>query len=97
MITPTSGKISGASSVVALSTGITGVTRAKWVGVQTGANSNVILIGGPEVTASVGFPIPANYAGQFFPPISELSELYDLTKIMVYVKSGDTLNFMVGG
>lgn len=105
MVTPTSILITGASAVVALSSGApqpSGYTagnslRGKWVQIlaPTGNGANV-LIGGPEVTASVGFPlVPGQF--QFLPPISELNEFYDLSKIKAYVPSGNTLEVLYGG
>lgn len=70
---------------------------AKFVQVVTGANSANVLIGGNEVTSSVGFTIPANFAGQMLPPIAELSEYYDLSAINAYIASGDVLYLLYGG
>ena len=105
MITPTSIKITGASAVVALSSGAptpTGFTagvplRAKWVQILApSSNGNNVLIGGAEVTSSVGFAlVPGQF--QFCPPVSELGELYDLSKMMAYVHSGDVLEVLYGG
>lgn len=99
MINPTSGKITGAGAVVSLATGLSSVLRAKWIQVVTpSSNTGTARIGGPEVTGSTtGFPLPGNWSGMLFPPVSELSEIYDLAKINVYVAMGDELDFIVGG
>jgi len=95
MINPRSITITGASAVVPLSA--TALT-AKWVQVVTpGNNSNSVFIGGPEVAANVGFEIPKGWAGQLFPPISELLELYDLSQIKAYISTGDRLDVLYGG
>ncbi len=71
---------------------------AKFVqAVTAAANSANVLIGGNEVTSSVGFPLPPNFAGQMLPPISEISEFYDLSLINAYLASGDVLYLLYGG
>jgi hypothetical protein len=59
----------------------------------TGNASNV-LIGGNEVTSTVGFPLPPAYAGMFFPPIAETSTRYDLTQQYYWAAAGDKLNVL---
>lgn len=72
--------------------------RAKWVQqlAASGNGAGVVLIGGPEVSATVGFPLVAGQF-QFCPPISELSEFYDLSKMFAYVPSGSILEVYYGG
>ena len=95
MINPRSITITGTNAVVPLSA--TALT-AKWVQVVTpAANGASVFIGGPEVAAGVGFEIPKGWAGQLFPPISELLELYDLSQINVYISTGDKLDVLYGG
>ena len=69
------------------------------------ANLANVNIGGTEVTAptvspataGVGFPIPPGWAGQTLPPISDLTDYYDLSNIYVGIASGDVLNILYGG
>lgn len=85
--------ISGTSSALPLASD---TSKAKWIQLSApAANSNNILIGGAEVTGSVGFPIVPG-AAMFLPSISDLFELYQFAKIFRYVHTGDVLNVLYG-
>ena len=72
--------------------------KAKWVQALTASgNAANVLIGAGEVTSTVGFPLPANYAGQLLPPIAELSEFYDLSNLNIYAAQGDVIYLLYGG
>jgi hypothetical protein len=98
-------KITGASAVVSLASGspaLAGQTAttpisAKWVQVTTPpANTGNVLVGGSEVSSSVGLPIPPGWAGDFLPPLAEFAAFYDLSQINAYVASGDVLTVIYG-
>jgi hypothetical protein len=94
--------ITGANTKVPLSSGspaIAGYTspnslQCKWV--QLVASGAGILLGGAEVTASVGFPL-ASGAGQFTAPIAIDTDFYDLSNMFAYVPNGTTLYVLYGG
>jgi len=99
-------KITGAGAVVALSSGspaLSGFTaghqlRAKWVQITTPpTNSAQILVGGAEVTSTVGYPIPVGWSGQFLPMVSDDAEWYDLSEHNVYAANGDVVHILYGG
>lgn len=61
----------------------------KWwqiAGVTVGGLSR---IGDANVSSTNGIPIGANNNGQFVPPVSSLTEKYQLSDIWVILKSGD--------
>ncbi len=99
-MTPVSGQIIGTGAVVRLSTAFPTqplVPKGKWINYQAKSdNSNPALIGGAEVTSTVGFPIYPG-ATNFDPPVSELTDFYDLTTIFVFVAAGDVLYVRFGG
>ena len=67
---------------------------AKWVQfVAPSGNSGNVLIGGAEVTSSVGFPMVAG-SSQFLPPIAEGAVQYNLSQLMCYLPSGQTLQVL---
>lgn len=68
--------------------------EVKWLQgtTQASGNASSILIGGNEVSSTVGFPLPPGYAGMFFPQISETSTRYDLTQQYYWAAAGDKLN-----
>ena len=69
--------------------------EVKWLQGTTPASGNAssILIGGSEVTSTVGFPLPPGYAGMFFPQdTTESSTRYDLTQQYYWAAVGDKLN-----
>lgn len=94
--------IAGANAAVALTTGYPGYPnslpygslQAKWVSLS--AVGGIVLIGGSEVSAAVGYPIPAG-GGQFNPPVAIDTDFYDLSKIIAYIPTGATLNILYGG
>ena len=89
-------KVTGDGAVHTFASQI-GVTAAKWVQASIGAsNSAAVLVGGPEVTSTVGFPLNAPYGGQPLPPISEMSNLYYLDRCYYYAAVGDIFWVLVG-
>lgn len=97
-------KLTGSATVVTLASLVPGYVPGnagpggKWVQVSTPpTNSASVLIGGAEVSSTVGFPIPVGWAGQLLPPIAEEMEYYDLTKTYVYAANDDVLNVLYGG
>lgn len=75
---------------------------AKWVQLITpSGNSAVARWGDSSTTSSRGGLLPAG-SGQFFPPIPATNggatqgQLYDLSKLYVYVGSGDKVTVVVG-
>ena len=96
MISVRSLTINGSNAVVPLSAT---TLLAKWVQVVTpSGNTNNVLVGGPEVSSTVGFPIPKGWAGQMLPDLAGYPspEPYDLAKINCYVSTGDTLHILYG-
>ena len=84
-------QISGTSGVVSLASSS---AKAKWIQFTApSTNSDPVLIGGAEVTNSVGFPLDPG-AGQFLPPANDIYEFYPFNKTYVYVESGDVLNIL---
>jgi len=62
----------------------------KWVQFQTkGTNTAVVRIGGAEVSATVGYPVPAG-SGQM------VKGKLDLSQIVQYSASGDVLYVLYG-
>ena len=86
----TSLAIVGTGAAVPLAT--TSVLR-NWVQFQA-PSTNVanVLIGGPEVTPVIGYPLPKG-SGQMLPVVVGIG-LYDLSSIRVYVAVGDTLQVL---
>lgn len=98
-----SGKLVGPAGggVVSFASGIADYTSARellcnWIQIATpNTNSAPVLIGGTEVTALVGFPLPNGYSGQLFPPHgSDPTAFYDLTQQKAYLAAGDVLNIL---
>ena len=56
-----------------------------------------MLIGGAEVTSTVGYPIPVGWAGQFLPPTVDLYSFYDLESINIYIALNDIVYVLKGG
>lgn len=74
-----------------------GLCQAKWVLAVSGSgNASDALVGGPEVSSLVGFPIPKGLASVFLPAISEPSSRYDLKQEFYFLAVGDVLNGMYG-
>lgn len=74
-----------------------GAMFAKWLQITTpSGNAAVVRVGGPEVSSTVGYRIPTGWAGQFLPPISEISSFYHLERVYIYVAVGDQVDFLVG-
>lgn len=82
--------------------------QAKWVQCVTPpSNALVVNFGGPgdSITAPTaspsttgrGFPIPVGWAGQMLPPVSEVTDWYDLNNIFCAAASGDVLYILYGG
>jgi hypothetical protein len=101
-----SATITGTSAAVKLATAapvpsgyVAGTSlMAKWVQVTTpNTNASQVRVGGVEVSSSVGYAIPVGWSGQFLPPISDVSDFYDLNVIYVYVATGDVLEVLYGG
>lgn len=99
-------KITGDGAVHSFSSALTaflatnepgGGFSAKWFQVYPDpANSAVqALVGGPEVTTTVGFPIPAGGV-QFFPDISEMAERYRLAQQFYFLGAGDVMHCLYG-
>ncbi len=71
----------------------------KWVQIVTASgNAFSVLIGGPEVTSSIGFPIPTGWAGQLLPDLAGYPspEPYDLSKINYNAGVGDKFYILYG-
>lgn len=101
-----SGSITGAGAVVRLSTLIPqlsgqvagGQLWGKFVQLATPpTNSGDVLIGGSEVSSTVGFHIPKGWAGQMLPTVADPSDFYDLSNIFVYIANNDVLYVLYGG
>lgn len=99
-------KITGAGAVVPLSSGSPAIAgyvspkplQCKHLQLTTPpTNSASVLVGGSEVTSSVGYPITVGWAGQFLPPVAEVTDWYELSNIFVYVANGDVLYVLYGG
>ena len=72
--------------------------RAKWVQVEVpSSNVSNALIGGTEVTSSVGFPLPPGWFGQMLPPVAELTEFYTLNQLYYWLAVGDVMYILYGG
>lgn len=88
------------SSAIAAIFGVTEPTtgfQCKWLqGITPPTNSASVLIGGNEVSSTVGFPIPVGWAGQMLPPISEESSRYNLNQEWYYAATGDVLYCLMG-
>jgi hypothetical protein len=99
-----SATITGASAVVALSTALPQIAgyvagaqlRAKWIQLAAPSGSPGILIGGPEVTSSVGYPIAAGTGLLLSQYGADYTEWYDLSEINVYVPTSSTLDILWG-
>lgn len=86
--------ITGAGAAVPLSSI---VLTAKLVKIQIpSGNSADVLIGGAEVSSSVGYPIVKG-TSLTLEPIAELQEFYDLSQIKVYVANNDLVKVIYGG
>jgi hypothetical protein len=69
-------------------------SKAKWVQLLADSgNSAAINIGGPEVSATAGFPLAAG-ASQFLPSVSDLFEFYQFNKSYYYAANGDKLHVL---
>ncbi len=101
-------KLTGTGAVqVALSTGLPQPSgfvagnplKAKFVQATAPDTNSAtgILIGGNEVSATQGYLIPQGWAGQLFPPISEIAEFYDLSQIFANIPAADVLYILYGG
>jgi len=55
-----------------------------------------VLIGGAEVSSTVGTPIPIGWSGQILPPIAELTDSYNLSQVNAYGANGDVLYILYG-
>lgn len=106
MITPKSFVITGTGAVVQLSTIITTAKTVKWIqflapGTATPltVNAACALVGGSEVSSTVGFPLPPGWGGMLYPPVStdDFSAYYDVSQIYIYLANGDHLYGLYGG
>ncbi len=71
--------------------------QCKWMQVAApAANAAAIMIGGNDVSALIGFPLPAPYAGMMLPPIAEISNFYHLDRCFYFAAAGDTFNVLIG-
>jgi hypothetical protein len=86
-------KLTGTAAVVPLSAT---PLNAKWIQyLADTANVATILIGGTEVSSTVGFPLVPG-AAQFYPTVAEWPNYYDLSLQNVYLPSGAVLHILYG-
>lgn len=97
-----SAKITGTGAAVALSTALpqpSGYTagkrlRAKYLQILApSGNASSVLVGGTEVSSTVGFPLVAG-ASQFLAPVSQGNEFIDLNLVKVYIANADIVNIL---
>ena len=100
-----SATIAGANAAVALSTG-TPVPSGYTAGNQLYArvvilsspsgNAHPILIGGSEVTSTVGYSLAAGQVLTLPSDGTDPTSYYDLSAIKAYIQTGDTLYVLAG-
>jgi hypothetical protein len=88
--------ITGASAAAQFSTV---PLRASWVQVVCpSGNAANVRIGGPEVSATRGLPLPPGWSGQLMPVQgADKFNNYDLSTIYYYATTGDKLYVLYGG
>lgn len=94
--------ISGTATAVQLSSLFTTVATARWISLNApSANTAGITVGDSTVTASRGMPVAKGSVPYVLPPIP-IDErqgiedcLYDLSKIYVFVGSGDAAQVLI--
>ena len=71
--------------------------KAKWVQIVTPpTNAATVYVGGAEITASSGFPIPVGWSGQLLPPLHDITAFYDLTQQYFSANAGDKIDVLYG-
>lgn len=63
------------------------VTKCKWF--QLECDSGTMTVGGPEVDATHGMPVPTS-GTQFSPPFAQSMEFYDLASIYFFLSNSET-------
>lgn len=84
--------MTGTAQTVPLSASL---LKGKWVQVLADSANGalVIRIGGPLTSAARGMELVAG-AGQFFPPVSDQFEFYQLQLMFAYIPMGAVLHVM---
>jgi hypothetical protein len=87
-------KVTGDGSVHTFAS-IVGADNAqcKWASIASSSAS--LLVGGSEVTSSVGFPVGIGF-NQFLPAISEVSNFYHLALMKYYAANAEVFYLLLG-
>jgi len=96
--------IAGASAVVALSTGspapsgyVAGTQLGcRFVILNTPSGNATVLIGGAEVSSTVGYPMLAGQTLTIPVDGTDPTSFYDLSQMKAYIPTGSTLNVLYG-